>query len=94
MMELKTIKRDTNFLEIELKGESIGFVNLIKEELWEDENVDEAACVKEHPYMAEPKLYIRMKGKNTPEAAIERAIKRIQVKVKELKGEFERALKS
>jgi DNA-directed RNA polymerase subunit L len=35
-----------------------------------------------------------MKGKNTPEAAIERAIKRIQVKVKELKGEFNRALKS
>ena len=94
MMELKTIKKDTNILEVEFKGESFGFVNLIEEELWEDENVDEAVCIKEHPYMAEPKLYIKMKGKNTPEAALERVIKRIQVKVKDLKGEFDRALKS
>lgn len=94
MMELKTIKRDTNLLEVEFKGESFGFVNLIKEELWEDENVDEAACIKEHPYMAEPKLYVKMKGKKTPEVALEKAIKRVQVKVKELNGEFERALKS
>jgi DNA-directed RNA polymerase subunit L len=94
MMELKTVKKDTNLLEIEFKGESFGFVNLIKEELWEDENVDEAVCIKEHPYMAEPKLYIKMRGKNTPEAALERVIKRIQVKVKDLRGEFERALKS
>ena len=94
MMELKTIKKDTNMLEVELKGESFGFANLIKEELWENENVEEAVCIKEHPYMTEPKLYIKMKGKNTPEAALERAIKRVQVKLKEMNGEFERALKS
>jgi len=94
MMKLKTIKRDTNLLEIGFEEESLGFVNLVKEELWENENIDEAVCIKEHPYMAEPKLYVKMKGKNTPETALERAVKRIQVKVKEMEGEFERALKS
>jgi len=94
MMKLKTIKRDTNLLEIGFEEESLGFVNLVKEELWENENIDEAVCIKEHPYMAEPKLYVKMKGKNTPETALERAVKRIQVKIKEMEGEFERALKS
>ena len=92
-MELKTIKKKKNLLEVEVKDESVGFVNLIKEELWEDKNVDEAAYIKEHPYMAEPKIYVKMKGKSDPKVALDRANKRILVKLKGLKGEFERALK-
>jgi DNA-directed RNA polymerase subunit L len=93
MMELRKIREDKNLLEIELKGESIGFANLIKEELWNDNNVDEAAYIKEHPYMAEPKIYVKTKGKSSPKVAIERAIKRIQVKLKEFEREFKKALK-
>jgi len=92
-MELKVLEKGKDFIKIEAKGESISFINLIKEELWNDENVSEAAWIKEHPYMAEPKLFVKMKGKAKPEVAIERAIKRISVKLKELEGEFKRALK-
>ena len=89
----KILEKGKDFIKIEVKGESISFINLIKEELWNDENVSEAAWIKEHPYMAEPKLFVKMKGKAKPEVAIERAIKRISVKLKELEGEFKRALK-
>ncbi len=92
-MELNKIKEDSNMIEIELKGESVGFANLIKEELWNDKNVDEAAYIKEHAYMAEPKIYVKMKGKSSPKLALERALKRLQVKVKDLNREFKRALK-
>jgi len=91
-MELKKIK-DDSVLEIEVKGERVGFVNLIKEELWEDKQVDEATYIKEHPYMAEPKIYVKMKGKADPKIALKKAQKRLIVKLKDLKGEFERALK-
>ena len=81
-------------IQIELKGESVGFVNLIKEELWNDENVDEAAYIKEHPYMAEPKIYVKMKGgRFDTRVALDRAVKRLQVKLKDLKKEFKRSLK-
>ncbi len=92
-MELNKIKEDGDTFEVELKGESVGFANLIKEELWNDENVDEAAYVKEHPYMSEPKIYIKMKGKSSPRVALERAIKRLHVKIEDLQKEFNRALK-
>ena len=92
-MELNKIKEDNDMIEIELKGESVGFANLIKEELWNDENVDETAYVKEHPYMAEPKIYLKMKGKSSPRVALERAIKRLHAKLEELEKEFNKALK-
>jgi len=92
-MELVKIKEDSEIIEIELKGERVGFANLLKEELWNDKNVDEAAYIKEHPYMAEPKIYVKMKGKSSPRVALQRAVKRLQVKLKELEKELKRALK-
>jgi len=93
-MELNKIKEDANIIEIELKGESVSFANLIKEELWNDKNVGEAAYMKEHPYMAEPKIYVKMKGARfNSRVALDRTVKRLQVKLKDLRKEFKRALK-
>jgi len=91
-MELNVIKKDKNLLEVEVKGGGVGFVNLIKEELWNDKSVDEAAYIKEHPYMSEPKLYVKTKRKK-PKKVIEDALKRVEVQLKDLKKEFKRALK-
>jgi len=87
------MKKEENLLVVELKGETVGFANLMKEELWRDKNVDEAAYIKEHPYMAEPKIYLKMKGKANPRVALEKASKRIQVKLKDFEKEFKMALK-
>ena len=92
-MELKKIKSGIGLLELEIRGESVGFGNLIKEELWNDKQVTEAALIKEHPYMTEPKIYVKMKGKTDPKLALTNAQKRLMVKLKNLKGEFQRALK-
>ena len=92
-MKLNPIKQSKKLLFVEVEGESVGFTNLIKEELWNDKNVDEAAHIKEHPYMAEPKLYVKMKGRVDPKKTIERANKRVLVQLKGLEKEFKRALK-
>ena len=92
-MEVKEIKNDGNALLVELKGDTIGFANLIREELWNDENVEEAASIKEHPYMAEPKVYVKMKGRAQPQKALKDATARVESKLKELRKEFENSFK-
>ena len=91
-MQLNVIKKDKTLLEVEVKGESVGFVNLVKEELWNDKGVDEVAHIKEHPYMDEPKLYVKTKRKK-PKGVIKNAIERIKVQTKDFEKEFKRALK-
>jgi DNA-directed RNA polymerase subunit L len=87
-MELKLIKEDEKSKLIEVKGESFSFVNLIVEELWKSDKIDEAATIKEHPYMAEPKLYVKVKEKTKPEVELSKAIKGVEAQLKELKKEL------
>jgi len=92
-MEVKKIKDENGVLMLELEGESKNFANLLREELWNDKDVSEVAAIKEHPYMEQPKLFLKMKGKNKPQKSLKDAAKRMEVKVKELEKEFSRALK-
>jgi DNA-directed RNA polymerase subunit L len=91
-MKLNIVKEDKHSLEIEVQGESVGFVNALREELWKDKNVDEAAYIKEHPYLAEPKIYVKV-SRGDPRTALKRAAKRLLDKTKEFEENFERALK-
>ncbi len=92
-MEVREVKSDGNTILVELKGDTIGFANLIRDELWNDENVEESASVKEHPYMAEPKVFVKMKGRAQPQKALRDSANRVQVELKELRKEFETAFK-
>lgn len=92
-MKLKTIKKNDSGILLEVQGGSVGFTNLIRGELWNDKNVQEAAYIKEHPYMVQPKIFVKMKGKSNSITALKNATKRISVKLTDLKKEFEMALK-
>jgi DNA-directed RNA polymerase subunit L len=91
-MQLKVIKEDESKLILEVNGETIGFVNLLEDELWKDKAVSEAACIKEHPYLAEPKIFVKVR-KGSPVAALEKAAERIEDQAKEFREKFKRALK-
>ena len=92
-MKLTVLKKDKDSVIIEVKGESKTFVNLLKDELWEDKNILEASAIKEHPYMGEPKLLVKVKTGN-PMIAIKKAVKHLDVKTKEIRDEFNRDLKN
>jgi DNA-directed RNA polymerase subunit L len=91
-MQLKVVKEDDSKLILEIKGETVGFTNLLKDELWKDKAVSEAANIKEHPYLAEPKVFVKV-NKGSPRAALEKATVRIEDQAKEFGEEFKRALK-
>jgi DNA-directed RNA polymerase subunit L len=91
-MQLRVVKEDDSKLILEVKGETVGFVNLLRDELWKDKNVSEAAYIKEHPYLSEPKVFVKV-NKGSPRTALEKAAVRIEDQAKEFKEEFKRALK-
>jgi DNA-directed RNA polymerase subunit L len=92
MMKLRVVKEDEKTLILEIGEESVGFANLLREELWKDKNVKEAAQIKEHPYLSEPKVFVRV-SRGNPRTALEKAARRIENQAKEFKEEFEKALK-
>jgi DNA-directed RNA polymerase subunit L len=91
-MELKIVKEEDGKLILEVKGETVGFVNLLRDELWKDKNVSEAAYIKEHPYLSEPKVFVKA-VKGNGRAVLEKAADRIKDQTKEFGEEFKKALK-
>lgn len=91
-MQLKTVEEDEKKIILEVGGETVSFVNLIREELWNDKSVSEAAHIKEHPYLAQPKIFVKT-DRGSPKTALEKAATRIEDQAKEFKEAFKKALK-
>ena len=89
-MKLNLVKKEKDSAEVEVIGETLAFVNAIKEELWNDPNVLEAAVIREHPYLANPKIWIKS---GNPIKALKDAAKRLETKVKEMKKVYQIELK-
>jgi len=91
-MELKVIKEDEHSILVELPGQTVSFVNLLRSELWKDKTVTEAAYIKEHPYLSQPKIFVRT-NKGSPKVALEKAAAGIVEQAKEFKEEFKKSVK-
>jgi DNA-directed RNA polymerase subunit L len=91
-MELKKLKDADNSILVEVQGETQTVTNALREELWEDKSVTEAAQIKEHPYLAQPKILVKT-DKGSPSAALVKASDRIVDKIKSLEEEFKKAMK-
>lgn len=91
-MKINVLEQSKDRLKIEMKAESTTFANLIKKELWKNENMDFAAVVKSHPYMSEPELTIKT-NKGSPEKALSDAVESLVDQVKELKKQAQEYMK-
>jgi DNA-directed RNA polymerase subunit L len=92
-MELKKVKEDSKTLLLEVAGETFTVTNALREQLWEDKSVSEAAQIREHPYLSNPKIFVVTK-RGSPIDALERAAEKIVEEAKEFSAEFKKALKS
>jgi len=92
-MELKVVKESDDMMMLEVKNETVTVTNVIKGELWDDENVKEAAQIKEHPYLAEPKIFLKT-SKGKPVTALDKAAERIIKQIEEFSDVFKKALKA
>jgi DNA-directed RNA polymerase subunit L len=92
-MEIKTLKRTSNELRIEVEGVGHTLCNLLQKRLVEDENVDLAGYDVPHPLASSSIIYVRTKGNVSPEKALMVAVKKVHEMNKEFSKEFQRALK-
>ncbi|MEM5874986.1 MAG: RpoL/Rpb11 RNA polymerase subunit family protein [Candidatus Aenigmatarchaeota archaeon] len=72
-MEIVKIKGNEKEALFELRGETFTLASLLEEELWENKNVLEAASFREHPYLSEVKLWVKVDKGNVKEALVKAA---------------------
>lgn len=87
-MKLNVLESSDKKANIELVGESETLANLLRKKLWES-GADQAAFMREHPYLAMPKIIVY--GKN-PIKLLDNAAQKIIDQAKEFQTEFKRAL--
>ena len=92
-MELRTIKKTTKELEIEIIGENETILNPITEVLLENEEVDYATYITDHPDSSKRRLYIRVKS-GKPEEILKKAVKKLEDEIKTFSKNFEEKSKS
>ncbi len=91
-MDLEFIKKQANWVEFKLVGETHTFANLLKSHLVDDPNVEFVAYKLEHPLGKEALFILRTKGKPAKTVLMD-AAKRLKEDLEELQGAFNRALK-
>lgn len=91
-MELRKVEDTGKRLIVEFDGETIAFANMIKDKLWDDSSVKEAATIKEHPYLSKPKILVEV-SRGSPQTALEKASEKLADEAKEFRDEFKDALK-
>jgi DNA-directed RNA polymerase subunit L len=92
-MELKTIKKTTKELELEITGENETILNPITEVLLGFEDVDYTSYLSEHPESNKRRLFIRV-NKGNPEDMLKKAVKQLEDEIKTFSKNFEGKSKS
>jgi len=87
-MHVSVAEESKDKLKVEVKGESSTLTQLIAKQAWKEGG--EAAAVREHPFMVEPKILVM--GTN-PRKILEKSAKAVEEQCDEFKAEFKRALK-
>lgn len=90
-MEIKTIESSKSILEIEVLDENETLLNPLKVKLLSDDDVELAEYIIEHPFLSNPKVYVRTK-KGEPIAAVKRALKALTKEYKDLEKALDAAV--
>lgn len=92
-MELKTLKKSTKELEIEVIGENETILNPITEVLLQNNDVEYASYLTDHPESMNRRLYIRVK-KGKPEEILKKVVKELEDEIKIFSKNFSSKTKS
>jgi DNA-directed RNA polymerase subunit L len=92
-VKIKTLKKTSNELRIEVEGVGHTLCNLLQKRLLEDENVDLAGYNIPHPLASNSVIYVRTKGNVKPEDALLKAMEKTREMNEKFRKEIEKALK-
>jgi DNA-directed RNA polymerase subunit L len=86
-MKLEKIKKTSKELELEITGENETMLNPITEKLLENDDVDYASYIADHPESNKRRLYIRVK-KGEPIDLLKKALKEVEAELKDFEKNF------
>ena len=83
-MEIKILKEEKNKIEFEIIGEDHTLCNVIRNELWNQDNVEISAYNIKHPLISNPIMLVET-SKGDPKNAIFNSVNSLKKQIKELK---------
>ena len=86
-MKLEKIKKTSKELELEITDENETMLNPITEKLLENDDVDYASYIADHPESNKRRLYIRVK-KGEPIDLLKKALKEVEAELKDFEKNF------
>ena len=86
-MELKFLKEEKNKIEFEIIGEDHTLCNAIRDELWNEQDVEISAYNIKHPLISNPVMLVET-SKKDPKKALQNSILSLKEKIKEIKINF------
>ena len=86
-MEIKILKEEKNKIEFEVVGEDHTLCNSIRDELWNQDDVEISAYNIKHPLISNPVMLVEV-SKGDPRKALLSAVAGLRKKVKEIKDNF------
>ena len=86
-MNVKVLSNKKEELKLEFEDETETMTQLLATQIWNEGK--EAAAVREHPFIENPKLVVMGKS---PEKVLKKATKALEEQCDEFKEEFKRAL--
>ena len=87
-MNINIVEEKKNKLVFEVDGIGHTFINLLKNEMWNDEHVKIATYTIRHPTVSKPKIIVETDGDESPKAAITSAVSRLKKTSEKFKKEF------
>jgi len=92
-MEIVVKENSKNKFLFELKDVTHTFCNLLKTELWNDKHVKVATYSIDHPLVGMPRFIVETDGKETPQEALQDAVKRLKKINEKVRKDFSKELK-
>jgi len=92
-VKVKTLKKTSNELKIEVEGIGHTLCNLLQQRLLKDKRVDLAGYDIPHPLFSNSVIYVRTKGNVKPKEALLKAVEKSREMNEEFRKELEKALK-
>ena len=90
-MEIKILDESKNRIEFEVIGEDHTLCNVLRNELWKQDNTKISAYNIKHPLISNPVMLVES-GKGSPRTLITNAVASLKKQIKELKEIFSKKL--
>ena len=87
-MEINVLEDKKNRMVFEIEGMGHTYLNILKNELWNDDHIKVATYAIKHPEISKPKFILETEGDRSPKAALSGAVGRL----KKLSDKFRKEL--